>query len=112
VLTNLLENGAQAAGAGGWVQLSTRTSGERAVFEVTDSGAGVPTALRERIFEPFFTTKPPGAGTGLGLTMARQIVERHNGILDVRDAPGGTMFHIEMPLRAEKSQQRQRGGGR
>jgi two-component system, NtrC family, sensor kinase len=69
--------------------------------------------LRERIFEPFFTTKPPGSGTGLGLTMAREIVERHGGILDVREAPGGTLFHIEVPLRARRGQsQRQGGGGR
>jgi len=113
VLSNLLENGAHAAGSGGWVKLSSRQSGERLVLEVSDSGAGVPQALRERIFEPFFTTKPPGSGTGLGLTMARQIVERHGGILDVREAPGGTLFHIEVPLRAHGGQgQQQRGGGR
>jgi two-component system NtrC family sensor kinase len=113
VLSNLLENGAQAAGSGGWVQLSSRTSGDRVVIEVGDSGAGVPVALRERIFEPFFTTKPPGSGTGLGLTMAREIVERHGGILDVREAVGGTLFHIEVPLHARRGQsQQQRGGGR
>jgi signal transduction histidine kinase len=82
------------------------------VIEISDSGAGVPIELRERIFEPFFTTKPPGSGTGLGLTMARQIVERHAGILDVREVPGGTLFHIEVPLRAHGGQSaRQRGGG-
>ena len=113
VLSNLLENGAQAAGAGGWVKLTSRQAGDRAILEVGDSGAGVPVALRERIFEPFFTTKPPGSGTGLGLTMAREIVERHGGILDVREAPGGTLFHIEVPLRAQRGQsQRQGGGGR
>ncbi|MCU1281005.1 MAG: sensor histidine kinase/response regulator, partial [bacterium] len=113
VLSNLLENGAHAAGTGGWVRLHSRVDGELVVLEVNDSGAGVPAALRDRIFEPFFTTKPPGSGTGLGLTMARQIVERHGGILDVREAPGGTLFHIEMPLRAPEGQsQRQRGGGR
>ncbi len=113
VLSNLLENGAHAAGAGGWVKLTSRSDGDRLVIEVSDSGAGVPAALRERIFEPFFTTKPPGSGTGLGLTMARQIVERHGGILDVREAPGGTLFHIEVPLRAHDAHgQQQRGGGR
>ena len=113
VLSNLLENGAHAAGSGGWVQLHSRVDGERVVVEVTDSGAGVPLDLRERIFEPFFTTKPPGSGTGLGLTMARQIIERHGGILDVRETPGGTLFHIEVPMRAQGGQsQRQRGGGR
>jgi signal transduction histidine kinase len=113
VLSNLLENGAQAAGAGGWVKLASRTENDRVVIEISDSGAGVPIELRERIFEPFFTTKPPGSGTGLGLTMARQIVERHAGILDVREVPGGTLFHIEVPLRAHGGQSaRQRGGGR
>ncbi len=113
VLSNLLENGAQAAGDGGWVKLTSRATDDRIVLEVSDSGAGVPAALRERIFEPFFTTKPPGSGTGLGLTMARQIIERHGGILDVREAPGGTLFHIEVPLHAPGGRsQRQRGGGR
>jgi signal transduction histidine kinase len=113
VLSNLLENGAYAAGDGGWVKLASRADDARLVIEVSDSGEGVPVELRERIFEPFFTTKPPGSGTGLGLTMARQIVERHHGILDVRETSGGTLFHIELPLRAEVGQaQRQRGGGR
>ncbi|HEY2747729.1 MAG TPA: ATP-binding protein, partial [Polyangia bacterium] len=113
VLSNLLENGAQAAGTGGWVKLAARAEDERLVLEVSDSGSGVPIELRERIFEPFFTTKPPGSGTGLGLTMARQIVERHAGILDVRDAGVGTLFHIEVPLQAQGGRsQRQRGGGR
>ena len=114
VLSNLLENGAHAAGSGGWVKMLSRVDGDRLVLEVNDSGEGVPAPLRERIFEPFFTTKPPGSGTGLGLTMARQIVERHGGILDVREAPGGTLFHIEVPLRAVHGgqSQRQRGGGR
>jgi signal transduction histidine kinase len=113
VLSNLLENGAHAAGAGGWVKLASRVEAEKVVLEVSDSGKGVPVELRERIFEPFFTTKPPGGGTGLGLTMARDIIERHRGILDVREAPGGTLFHIEVPLRTQPGQaQRQRGGGR
>jgi len=71
VLTNLLENAAQAAGRGGWVALETRLAGDEVHIEVGDSGGGVPAEMRERIFEPFFTTKPPGVGTGLGLTTAR-----------------------------------------
>jgi signal transduction histidine kinase len=127
VLSNLLENGAQAAGAGGWVKLTARVDGasahdqagdkvhydNRLVLEVADSGRGVPVELRERIFEPFFTTKPPGSGTGLGLTMAREIVERHGGSLDVRGTAAGTLFHLELPLAAHRGQaRRQRGGGR
>jgi signal transduction histidine kinase len=98
VLANLLDNAAHAAGPGGWVQLGSRSDGNRLVLEVSDSGPGVPPELRERIFEPFFTTKPPGAGTGLGLTTARQIVERHGGTLDVRDGASGSVFRIELPL--------------
>jgi two-component system NtrC family sensor kinase len=99
VLTNLLENAAHAAGAGGRVRLSTRATSELLIIEVSDSGPGVPRELRERIFEPFFTTKPPGVGTGLGLTTAREIAIRHGGMLEVRDLPRGSVFHLELPLR-------------
>ncbi len=99
-LTNLLDNAAAAAGRGGWVELRTRIEGERVIVEFTDSGPGVPRDLRERVFEPFFTTKPPGSGTGLGLSTARDIVLRHGGLLDIRDALGRTVFHVEMPLPA------------
>ena len=98
VLTNLLENGAQAAGKGGWVELSTGVDGQHIVIELTDSGPGVPEELRERIFEPFFTTKPAGRGTGLGLSTARDIVLRHGGALDVRRTAGRSVFHLELPL--------------
>ena len=98
VLTNLLENGAHAAGKGGWVELSTGIDGQRIVIELTDSGPGVPEELRERIFEPFFTTKPAGSGTGLGLSTARDIVLRHGGALDVRRSSGRSVFHLELPL--------------
>ena len=98
VLTNLIENGAHAAGKGGWVELSTNVDGQQIVIELTDSGPGVPEELRERIFEPFFTTKPAGRGTGLGLSTARDIVLRHGGALDVRRSSGRTVFHLELPL--------------
>jgi signal transduction histidine kinase len=97
-LANLLENAAQAAGKGGWVRLASRVEDATVVVEVGDSGAGVPRELRERIFEPFFTTKPPGKGTGLGLTTARDIVRRHNGTLDIRDLGDRAVFHLEIPL--------------
>ena len=98
VLTNLLENGAHAAGRGGWVEIHTALEGERVVIELTDSGPGVPEELQERIFEPFFTTKPAGKGTGLGLSTARDIILRHGGTLEIRRAAGRTVFRLEMPL--------------
>jgi signal transduction histidine kinase len=98
VLTNLIQNGAHAAGRGGWVEVCTRLDEAGVVLEVRDSGPGVPDELRERIFEPFFTTKPAGVGTGLGLSTAREIIHRHGGTLDVRTAAGRTVFRVELPL--------------
>ncbi|NLE33088.1 MAG: PAS domain-containing sensor histidine kinase, partial [Bacteroidales bacterium] len=55
--------------------------------------------IRNRVFEPFFTTKPKGQGTGMGLDISHQIIERHNGHIDVTSSPGeGTTFFIELPL--------------
>ena len=100
VLTNLLENAGYAAGEGGWVQIGARVQQSSILFEVTDSGPGVPTKLRDRVFEPFFTTKPPGAGTGLGLPLARAIVHQHGGVLEIRDRGEGPqqVFVIELPV--------------
>lgn len=96
-LMNLVENAGHAAGPGGWVQITTKMAEHLVQIEVTDSGAGVPVALRECIFEPFFTTKGPGVGTGLGLPVSRAIVQRHRGVLEVRECEGGTAFVIELP---------------
>jgi two-component system NtrC family sensor kinase len=68
-------------------------------IEVTDSGPGVPREIRARVFDPFFTTKPDGEGTGLGLALARGIVEGHGGAIAVESSPGeGARFVIELPV--------------
>ncbi len=97
VLTNLLENGAHAAGRGGWVALRASRRGGSVAVEVTDSGPGVPTDLRDKVFEPFYTTKPPGVGNGLGLPLSRDIVMRHEGVLEIRGDGADTAFVIELP---------------
>jgi two-component system NtrC family sensor kinase len=74
---------------------------ERVLFEVADTGPGIPSAVQARIFEPFFTTKPSGVGTGLGLPFCRGIVEEHGGVLSVESQPGqGAVFRVELPVRA------------
>ncbi|HEX2622145.1 MAG TPA: HAMP domain-containing sensor histidine kinase, partial [Phototrophicaceae bacterium] len=65
---------------------------------IWDNGPGIPDELKERIFKPFFTTKRPGEGTGLGLHVCRQAVERAGGNITVESAVGkGTRFTIELP---------------
>ena len=97
VLTNLIENAIYAAGPGGWVHVRTSAKETTFCIELSDSGPGVPLQLRERVFEPFFTTKPAGVGTGLGLSLARDIVHRHGGVLEIRDRGTQTCFVIELP---------------
>jgi signal transduction histidine kinase len=97
VLTNLVENAAHAAGAGGWVEIASVEHNGKISVEVGDSGPGVPVELRERVFEPFFTTKPPGLGTGLGLPLARDIVHRHGGVLEIRERDQRSVFVVELP---------------
>jgi signal transduction histidine kinase len=97
VLVNLIDNAIQAAGPGGWIEVVTRLDGDKVVFDVSDSGAGVPAEIRERIFEPFFTTKDAGQGTGLGLSTSRHIVEQHQGTLRVVEGVRST-FSVALPL--------------
>ena len=70
--------------------------GDCLVITVRDHGCGVPESERERIFEPFFTTRT--RGTGLGLAVARRIVELHGGTISVTDPPdGGALFRVTVP---------------
>lgn len=96
VLIGLLSNAADAAGTGGDVALDARVVDGAVELAVADSGPGIPPELRERVFEPFFTTR--ARGTGLGLAVARQIVEAHGGSIRVGDrAGGGACFTVLVP---------------
>lgn len=103
VLIGLLANAADVVPRGGEVRLDAHATGAGLVeIAVADSGPGVPEHLRGRIFEPFFTTRDKG--TGLGLAVARQIVEAHEGRIEVAERPGGgALFRIALPeARAER----------
>jgi two-component system sensor histidine kinase HydH len=93
VIVNLIDN---AVAAGAPVAVDVRKDQHQLVIEVADHGPGVPAEDRERIFEPFFTGKTQG--TGLGLAVARRVVELHGGTLSVHSSPrGGALFRAEIP---------------
>lgn len=99
VVFNLINNAAQAMSEPGWIRLSTLLEHNRAVFEIQDSGPGVPEDVRDSLFEPFFTTKKQGHGTGLGLSISRSIVEGYGGSLVLKESrPGATVFRFELPV--------------
>jgi len=67
-------------------------------FSVEDNGPGIPEAIRSRIFESYFTTKPVGVGTGIGLSISKSIVERHNGTIWFEEVrPHGARFVVQLP---------------
>jgi signal transduction histidine kinase len=99
VLINLVMNGVQASPEGGTVRIHASEKGKRLIIDVSDNGCGVPVDRKKEIFSPFFTTKKDG--TGLGLPIAKKIVEAHSGRIVVLNNPGkGLTFRIVMPMRA------------
>jgi signal transduction histidine kinase/DNA-binding response OmpR family regulator len=101
VFLNLLVNAAQAIETRGVLRVRSRALPDRVRVMVADTGSGIPPELRKRILDPFFTTKRPGEGTGLGLSLAYEIVKRHGGSLRVRSLPGrGTCMVVDLPLAA------------
>ncbi|MFL5348138.1 MAG: sensor histidine kinase [Hyalangium sp.] len=103
VVLNLLINAAHAIDPGreeqNEVRVVTRERGAGSVIlEVSDTGCGIPPENLERIFEPFFTTKPIGMGTGLGLSVCRNIISSMGGTIQVESEVGrGTTFRITLP---------------
>jgi two-component system, NtrC family, sensor kinase len=97
VFVNLLTNACHASPPGGQVKLESWQDKEYVFTRVSDRGHGMSEVVRQRLFQPFFTTKTDGKGTGLGLSIVAQIVERHNGLLDVDSEPGvGTSFTLKL----------------
>jgi two-component system sensor histidine kinase RegB len=100
-LRGLVDNARQASPPGAPVSLRVAADhqGGRLVFEVADRGAGISAELLARVGEPFFTTKPAGQGMGLGIFLARAVVERLGGELSIHSAPGaGTTARLWLPV--------------
>ncbi len=102
VLVNLTLNAIQATPSGGQVTVRTLPAENGALkVEVEDTGSGISKANMEKLFTPFFTTKEKGQGVGLGLTVAKSIVEKHCGSIEVEsEEEKGTTFTIHLPAQA------------
>jgi signal transduction histidine kinase len=98
VWTNVIHNAIQAMDGKGVLEITLSQREQGVVAAFTDSGCGVPEAIKERIFEPFVTTKVAGEGSGLGLDICRQIIEKHQGTIDFESQPGKTTFSVWLPL--------------
>ncbi|MDA8484709.1 ATP-binding protein [Pseudomonas resinovorans] len=98
VVMNLLINAAHAIESFGRITLRSGHQGDWIWLEVEDNGKGIDPSILNRIYEPFFTTKPVGKGTGLGLALSYNIVQKHNGRIEVVSHPGhGTRFRVWLP---------------
>jgi signal transduction histidine kinase len=111
VLSNVIVNALDALPFGGTLSVRLRKRGSEVQFVIADNGHGIPAADQGNIFEPFFTTKEE-RGNGLGLSLTKQIIERHRGKIFVRSSirPGksGTIFKISVPSTEESLDRKSR----
>ena len=97
VFLNLLKNAMQALEGHPHGELSLQAEqDEHIVIDITDNGPGIPPEIMDKVFIPFFTTK--SEGTGIGLSLCKEIIRRHEGHLAIKESRAGkTVFHIELP---------------
>ncbi len=103
VFTNLIINAWQAMPGGGVLSISVESDSDQVKIKFKDTGVGIKPEHIDKLFDPFFTTKPPGEGTGLGLTMAYHIIQRHGGDIEVKSELGkGSEFIVILPRTQSK----------
>jgi len=99
VLFNLITNAIDAIKKDGWIQISTRNTGSDIQVDIADNGPGMSDETQKRVFDPFFTTKEAGKGTGLGLWVTYNIMEKMGGLVMVKSKVGeGTTFTVKIPM--------------
>lgn len=97
VWTHLIENAIDAMDEGGELSLMAGSNNMGVQVRVIDNGSGIAKEIQQQIFDPFFTTKEVGQGTGLGLDIARRILNQHRGQIEVQSKPGRTEMLIFIP---------------
>jgi signal transduction histidine kinase len=99
ILMNLVSNSIDAMPDGGILTINAKQENNTVVIEVIDNGHGIPTDIQSKIFDPFFTTKPVGKGTGLGLHIVLNEINKHKGSIEVSSEVGkGTKFTLKLPI--------------
>ncbi len=109
VLLNLLGNAydALADKEDKWVEIAVTTQADKMTIQITDSGPGIPDAIRAKLMQPFFTTKPVGKGTGLGLSISKGIIDAHGGKFEIDEKCPNTRFIIELPIKATPNEKKE-----
>jgi signal transduction histidine kinase len=97
VWTNIVHNALHAMDYQGTLTIDAIEEGDQIKITVTDTGKGIPSEIQQKIFDPFFTTKALGEGSGLGLHIVKQIIDKHQGKIKVRSIPGLTVFTVYLP---------------
>jgi two-component system NtrC family sensor kinase len=99
VFLNLISNAIDAIGKDGLVAVKSARAGSELQVSITDNGRGIPEDLQKKVFDPFFTTKETGKGTGLGLWISYNIIEKMGGTITFRSIVGeGTTFTVKLPI--------------
>jgi len=99
VFLNLISNAIDAIGKDGLVKVRSLRSGDEIHVGIADNGPGIPEESQRKVFDPFFTTKQSGKGTGLGLWISYNIIEKMGGVITLDSKPGaGTTFTVKIPI--------------
>ena len=96
VWMNLIDNALDAISISGQIKISIHLEHNRVIVSISDNGTGIEQDIISNIFDPFFTTKPPGKGTGLGLDIARRLLNCYQGDINVRSQNGWTEFRVSL----------------